>query len=206
MSLRPPPRRLAAPALGLAAALLLAGCGSGQKAQTYQEKSVADATNDSVGTIAVRNLAVEGPPTGTVLLQGSDAPMTVTLVNEGGQDDTLVSVTTPAAASVDVVGPSRTLEVPRLSSTGSAYSLRLRDLTSDIQTGTFIDLTLTFERNGVRTLIVPVQVTPEGVQRKVLDYEVDETDSAGKPIVGDNTPDSGSDPKGDQGNPVPASE
>ena len=58
--------------------------------QTYQEKAVADATNDAVGTIAVRNLAVEGPPTGIVLQEGSDAPMTVTLVNEGGEDDVLV--------------------------------------------------------------------------------------------------------------------
>ena len=36
-------------------------------------------------------------------------------------------------------------------------------LTEDLQTGTYVQMTLTFARNGSRTLLVPVQVTPDGV-------------------------------------------
>lgn len=184
MSLRSlPTRSVAAPALGLAAVLLVAGCGSGQKAQTYQERTVADATNESVGAIAVRNLAVKGPRTGVVLQAGSDAPMTVTLVNTGGDDDVLLSASTPAASSVDVVGPTSQVELPRLATADARYSLVLRDLTDDLPTGTYIDMTLNFERNGSKTMLVPVQVTPGGVPRETGGYEVPETDSAGKPIL-----------------------
>lgn len=203
---RLPARRLAAPALGLAAALLLAGCGSGQRAQTYQEKAVAEATNDAVGSIAVRNIAVLGPPTGIVLQEGADAPMSVTFVNEGAEDDVLVSATTPAAASVDVLGPTDQVEVPRLNAAAPGYRLVLRDLTRDLQTGSYIDMTLTFERNGTRTMLVPVQTTPDGAPREEGEYHVAETDSNGDPIVedqeetgGDNVIEQESDPAGDQG-------
>ena len=207
-------RRLGPPALGLAAALLLAGCGSGQRAQTYQEKAVADATNDAVGSIAVRNIAVLGPPVGITLPEGSDAPMSVTFVNEGGEDDVLVSATTPAAASVDVLGPTERVEVPRLTTSAAGYRLVLRDLTRDLQTGTYIDMTLTFERNGTRTMIVPVQTTPDGAPREEGEYHVGETDSNGDPIVeeqeatgGDNVIEEQSDPAGDQGgSDTPSSE
>lgn len=189
MSLRfAPTRRLAASAAVAAAALLLAGCGTGQDAQTYQEKAVADATNASVGAIAVRNLAVEGPDQGTLLRQGTDAPMTITLVNEGGQDDALVSATTPAARSVQVVGPTPDLPVPRLSTADARYSLLLQDLTRDLPTGTYISMTLTFQRNGTKDLLVPVQLNPEGTPRPSSTYEVVETDSAGKPLVAGDTP------------------
>lgn len=162
------PARRVLPVAGLAAVLLVAGCGTGQKAQTYQERTVADATNDAVGDIAVRNLAVEGPAQGTVLTKGSDAPLSIALVNQGGEDDTLVSATTPAAASVDVKGPSTTLTLPRLQAVDQAYSLVLRGLTGDLRTGTYIPLTLAFQRNGTKTMLVPVEVTPGGVPRKEL--------------------------------------
>ncbi len=192
MSLRSAPaRRLAAPVAGFAAALLLAGCGAGQKAQTYQEKAAAEATNDAIGTISVLNLAVAGPRQGTVLPEGSDAPVTVTLVNGGGDDDVLTSASTPAARSVDIVGPSPRLQVPRLSSADAAYSLRLRDLTRDLPTGTYIEMTLTFQRNGSKTMLVPVQVTPDGLPREDRHYKVAETDSAGKPIVEEEQPEQG---------------
>lgn len=198
-----PSRRRAAPAVGLAAALLLAGCGSGMRAQTYQEKAVADATNDAVGAIAVRNIAVLGPQTGIVLPEGSDAPMTVVFVNQGAEDDVLLSASSPAAASVDIVGPAAEFAVPRLQASDTAYSLVLRDLTRDLQTGSYIDLTLEFERNGSKTLLVPVQTTPEGAPRdEHHEYEIAETDSAGKPIVkegGDAQIEQTRDTQGDQG-------
>ena len=180
------PRALAAGAVpAVAAVLLLTGCGAGQRAQVYQERTVADATNDSVGTIAVRNLAVEAPEQGLVLRQGTDAPMIVTLVNEGAEDDVLLSATTPAAASVRVVGPTSSVPVPRLQTSSGAYSLVLTGLTRDLPAGTYIQLTMNFQRNGTKTMLVPVQTTPEGAPRPTGKYEVPDTDSAGSPL-GDN--------------------
>ncbi len=184
MSLRSVPARRLAPVAGLAAALLLAGCGAGQSAQTYHEKATADATNVNVGAIAVRNLAVTAPDSGTVLTRGSDAPVTVTLVNSGTDPDTLVSVTSPAAASVAVVGPSCGSTVPARGTTGSSCSLLLQGLTRDLGTGTYVALTLTFAQNGSKELLVPVQVTPGGAPRPTASYVVPEVDSAGKPLSG----------------------
>lgn len=203
-------RTAAAAACGL---LVLTGCGTGLRAQTYQERTIAEATNDAIGTIAVRNLAVLAPQEGTVHPVGSDVGVTVTMVNRGAQPDVLVSATTPVAQSVDVVGPTPRLEVPRLGTTRSEYRLLLRDLTRELQTSEWIDLTLTFERNGSKTILTPVKVTNEP-NDEGDEYKVPETDSKGQPIVeeeqraetdvdggeepeGDAVPESGSDPKGD---------
>ncbi len=185
MSPRSVPARRLAPLAGLAAALLLAGCGAGQGAQTYQSKAGGDSTNEDVGAIAVRNLAVSAPDSGTVLRQGSDAPVTVTLANSSTAPDTLVSATSPAAANVEIVGPSSSLTVPARGTTGSGYSLLLQGLTRDLDTGTYISLTLTFAQNGSKEMLVPVQVTPEGAPRPTASYVVPEVDSAGKPISGE---------------------
>lgn len=183
MSLRSAPAsRLAAPAVGLVAVLALAACGSGQNALTYQERASAQATNDRIGAIAVRNLAVAQPFTGITHPEGSAARATATFVNEGSDPDALVSVSTPAAREVEVVGPTSRLTVPTGGSVDS-YSFRLLDLTRDLAAGSYVELTLAFERNGTKTLSVPVQVNPEGAPREDLDYEVAHLDSAGKPIL-----------------------
>lgn len=183
MSLRSVPARHLAPAGVLAAALLLAGCGAGQSAQTYREKATGDSTNVNVGEISVRNLAVRAPQDGRVLPQGSSARVSVTLINSSTDPDTLASATSPAASSVKVAGPSTELTVPAQGTTGSTYSLVLQDLTRDLPTGTFISLTMNFAKNGSREMLVPVQVTAEGAPRPTESYEVPETDSAGEPIT-----------------------
>lgn len=210
---RPARSRTARTAAVAAGLLLLTGCGSGLRAQTYQQRTVAEATNDAVGNIAVLNLAVLAPEEGTVHEAGSDVPMTVTLVNKGRETDVLQRVTTDAAARVDVVGPSKRFEVPRLDKSDASYSLVLRDLTRELNTSEYIEMTLSFERNGSKSMLVPVKVTNEPVDEGD-EYKVAETDSAGEPIVeeeqrpeldtdggeapeGDAVPESGSDPKGD---------
>lgn len=201
--------RVTVPAVGVAAALLLGGCGIGQKAQTYQERTVGDATNTAVGSIAVRNIAVLGPRSGVTLTKGSDAQLVFTMVNDGPQDDVLLSASTPAATSVVISGPTPRLQLPRLTDADPRYTMTLNGLTRDLQTGEYVDLTLEFQRNGTRSLLVPVQVTPEGAPRPSSTYAPGETDSANKPIVsGDNVPDGGGSvgTKGDQGTLTPPGE
>jgi len=197
-------RPLRSAAAGACALLLLSGCGAGLKAQTYLEKSSADSTNDAVGSIAVRNLAVTGPTTGTTWPAGATVPVKLLLVNEGGEDDTLVSATSPDAASVAVGGPTPTLTVPRLGASDPASTLVLVGLTRDLPGGSYVELTLSFQRNGSKTMLVPVQVVPAQVVREQDQYEVGETDTEGDPIVEETE---GAEPGGDnvvdpEGNPA----
>lgn len=209
---RHPLVRVAASASAL---LLLTGCGTGLRAQTYLEKSTADSTNDAIGFLAIRNLAVLGPPAGTTYPAGTDARVKVTVVNEGGEEDRLLSASTPVASGVRVVGPTPTLTVPSLGSTDPAYGLVLEGLTRELPGGSYIDLTLSFERNGTKTMLVPVQIVPGQVPREDHDYHVPETDSEGDPIVeetegaepgGDNVIEPESNPAGDNVQDPPISE
>ena len=211
----PTRRPLARVAASASVLLLLTGCGTGLRAQTYLEKSTADSTNDAIGFLAIRNLAVLGPPVGTSYPVGADAPMKITVVNEGGEEDRLLSASSPAATSVGVVGPSPTLTVPPLGPSEPAYGLVLEGLTRELPGGTYVDVTLQFERNGSKTMLVPVQIVPNQVPREDHDYHVPETDSEGDPIVeetegaeqgGDNVVDTDSNPAGDNSQDPPISE
>ncbi len=214
--------RGAAPALGVVLALALSGCGAGLKAQTYQERTVADATNDAVGALALRNVHVQSPRgTGTYAV-GDDARVLLTIINEGTEPDRLVQASTDAAASVAVAGPNgraTTLTIAPIS-TAKGYSLVLRGLTRALRPGEYVNLSLTFQENGTQELLVPVSLTKEPTPRR-SGYEVAETDSTGAIIeeesaeegssdrpeldsdggdapAGDAVPDTGSDPVGDE--------
>lgn len=183
-----PRRRGATTLAGAAALLLLTGCGSGLKAQTYQEKAAADASNVAIGDLAIRNVYVTAPTNATTYPQGGDAPVTLVVVNEGGQPDVLVQATTDAARSVDVVGgPTPRLQVPALQTADAGYSLVLRGLTRPLVTTEYVDLTLSFERNGTKTLSVPVATTGAAPAGDGEPYEVAEADSEGNPIVKQTT-------------------
>lgn len=156
------PRPAAARAAGLALGLVaLTGCGAGFEAQTYQERSSADATNVAVGPIAVRNLAVIPDDEG-VVAAGSDADARVTFVSVGAKDDTLVSATTEAAVSVVLEQDGQEVEevvVPRLGTTGNTVGLVLRDVTEELRSGEIVEFVLTFERAGEVVVGAPVATT-----------------------------------------------
>lgn len=158
--------RVAGPALAAGAlALALSGCGANFQAQTYQERSTSVGNNSAVGAIAIRNIAIVPSSDGTVA-KGSDADVQMTLANDGADDDRLVSATSPAASSVDIVDrrtgtASPDLTVPRLGTTGSTSGLILRSVSSELRSGQTVDLTLRFERNGEVTVTLPVAVTGE---------------------------------------------
>lgn len=151
-------------AVVLALPLLLAGCGADFEAQTYQERTVADSTNAAVGAIAVRNVAVEAPERGELHEAGSDVDATLTLTNDSPQDDRLVGATSPAATSVELLAegsPAEAIDLPRLSTTGGAVSLRLTGLTEQLRPGQYLEITLQFENSGSVTVAAPVATTGE---------------------------------------------
>ncbi len=91
----------------MAGALALAGCGAGQITQTSSQVSGVDGASANIGQIAVRG--AEFPFTGdgksaAVYPAGGTAPLSMRVVNFGGQPDKLTAASSPVAASVNIIG------------------------------------------------------------------------------------------------------
>lgn len=90
-----------------AVALTLAGCGAGTVTQTDSQVAAIDGARADVGPIALRDVQIpypDGADAGGVYPAGSDIPVQLTIVNQGDNADTLVSVSSPAAGRVLVEG------------------------------------------------------------------------------------------------------
>ncbi|WP_206785412.1 hypothetical protein [Amycolatopsis sp. MtRt-6] len=101
-------RVLGAGVLALGAALVLAGCGAGQITQTDSQQPAVNGTHAQVKTIDLRNAAVQYPTSGPGYAAGATPALTLTIVNRGAQDDSLVSVTTEDGGQATIDG-SRTV-------------------------------------------------------------------------------------------------
>jgi copper(I)-binding protein len=97
-------RVLGAGVLALGAALVLAGCGAGQITQTDSQQPAVNGTYAQVKTIVLRDVAVQYPTSGPGYPAGATPALTLTIVNQGTQDDSLVSVTTEDGAQATVAG------------------------------------------------------------------------------------------------------
>ncbi|MEU6643221.1 copper chaperone PCu(A)C [Saccharomonospora sp. NPDC046836] len=99
-------RMLGSAGLGLAVALLITGCGAGQITQTDTQEAAINGASAQAGTIAIRDAELafpEGiqPP---AYLQGSNAEVFMSIVNQGGRVDELVSASSDAATNVTIQG------------------------------------------------------------------------------------------------------
>jgi copper(I)-binding protein len=97
-------RVLGAAALALGAALVLAGCGAGQITQTASQQAAVNGTHAQVKDIALRNAAVQYPTSGPGYPAGATPALSLTVVNLGTQDDSLVSVTTEGGGQATIAG------------------------------------------------------------------------------------------------------
>lgn len=157
------PHRLATVLAAGTAVLSLSACGASLDAQTYQERNNAGSTDTAVGSLAIRNVAIEAPSRGDVYEEGDDATATITVTNASPEDDRLVEVTSDAAEEVVVLvdGEEGEVEVPGLGSTGSTVTLELRGLTREVRTGEYVAMTLRFADNGTSEILVPIALTGE---------------------------------------------
>ena len=138
--------------------LALSGCGAGLDAQTYQTRTVGDASNVDLGPLAVRNIAVNPPSGGFTHPAGSDVRGVFLVANRSDEPDTLLEITSDAAAEVVVLqdGAPAELAIPASGSTEGSAGFVLRDLAEDLVTGEYVMLTLRFERAGSLDVLVPV--------------------------------------------------
>ncbi|MCW2524889.1 MAG: hypothetical protein JWO63_3224 [Frankiales bacterium] len=98
-------------AAAVTAVVLLAGCATGKDAQTAEETPVVDGVTVTSGTLGIRAAAIQAPQSGTSYQVGEDAPLTLTLINNGTANDTLTGVTaTSVSPSVftGLAGPPAT--------------------------------------------------------------------------------------------------
>ena len=138
--------------------LALSGCGAGLDAQTYQTRNVGDASNVDLGPLAVRNITVNPPSGGFTHPAGSDVRGVFLVANRSNEPDTLLEITSDAAAEVVVLqdGAPAELAIPANGSTEGSAGFVLRNLAKDLVTGEFVKLTLRFERAGSLDVLVPV--------------------------------------------------
>ena len=151
--------RPAAALLAGALTLGLSACGSGFEANTYDARNLDDATNATVGTMALRNVYLAAPDQGILHEQGDDARLKIAIANTGRETDTLVDITSEAAADAQIVLGGRRLselEVPAGGLTDPELEIELTDLTRDLRSGEFFLVTVRFERAGETTFEVPV--------------------------------------------------
>lgn len=172
----------------LIAAAVLTGCGAGQVASTATQVSNTTGGNAQAGPLALRTVAIAfdgAVEDGAVYRRGEDAPLNMTVVNEAGEADRLVSASTPLAESVEISGTTDiasgrslvvggdtqqqgagspggapvTTPLPREDEpTASVVLVGLRD---DVRSGISYPITFTFERAGDVTVAVPVDSTAE---------------------------------------------
>ncbi|HXV94823.1 MAG TPA: hypothetical protein VD813_16075, partial [Pseudonocardia sp.] len=176
---------LVALAATLAVALVTAGCGAGQYAQTAQQTTNSTGAAARVGEIAVLDVEFlfDRPVFGDeVYGVGSTAPLAVTIVNTGDRADRLVRVSSPIAEGGVVVaddivvpggqtltagqvGPVAGIEVPPAD---EAPLIALTGLRVPIRSGVSYPVVFGFERAGDVRIEVPVD-TPASPRRDLVE-------------------------------------
>jgi copper(I)-binding protein len=81
--------------------LALTGCGAGQVSQTAVQSPTIDGISAQVGTMSIRNLALEYPDQGKYA-KGSDARLRMVIANDGSSGDTLTAVRSNVSADVTI--------------------------------------------------------------------------------------------------------
>lgn len=162
--------------LFLAAAMTVTGCAAGQISQTADQVSSVDGGVGNVGAIGIRNALLATPAAGSYP-KGADAPLLLWLTNSGLTSDTLSSVSSTAATSVEIGGkavlqPQSGMEID----TSTPVTLTIKGLTDGMVFGKSIPVTFSFATAGQVTVNVPIQIPPArtDTDRNTLDIHPQE--------------------------------
>jgi copper(I)-binding protein len=173
----PLPRPAVLGAVVLALALPLTGCSAGQVASTAEHATTTGGVGGRVGSVVLRDaqFVYELPvPGATVYQVGQDAPLKLTIINEGSTADRLVAVSSPVATGGTIVGDARvpggqvltagyTAPVAGTPLPGTrAVQVVLTGLRDPLRAGLSYPVSFTFERAGALTVPVPID-NPEAL-------------------------------------------
>ncbi|GAA1941670.1 hypothetical protein [Amycolatopsis minnesotensis] len=102
-------RVLGATVLGFGAVMAIAGCGAGQITQTNTQQAAVNGAYAQAGGLSIRDAAVVNrEQCEQAYPQGSSAPLSLRVINQGPKDDVLEAVTSDLSAG-GVVGGSKTI-------------------------------------------------------------------------------------------------
>lgn len=174
--------------------LALAGCGAGQITQTDSQAAAVDgASGDVGGTIALRDVLIPAPSNSDGSYPaGSSAPVLLTIINQGASADELISVSSPAADRVLVLG-TRTIPpgtnitsaIAAIPGTGQPQSplvagqLRIvLNTAQPLRAGLNTPVTFVFRNAGTLTVPVPM-AAPADSTGEVVESSGHGTESGG---------------------------
>lgn len=149
----------------LAPVLLLGGCAAGQEAETAEETPDVAGTDGTVGAVSLDDVFLEAAGSAAA---GTSVPLRGALTNDAEQADRLVSVSTPAAGSVQLLDESGApsadgIELPaggQVDATTGAVRMQLEDLSAALGPADTARVTFTFATAGEVALDVPVAPGP----------------------------------------------
>jgi hypothetical protein len=146
---------------GLAILLALSACNAGQDAAVTPGVPDVASAHGAVGSMVLDVVFIES---GGTVMAGESAPLRGEFTNEAGTADRLVSVSTPAAASVqlldaDGVPRAQGIGIPahgQVDAVNSAVRLQLVDASFPLPATELVPVTFEFSRAGEVTLDIPV--------------------------------------------------
>jgi periplasmic copper chaperone A len=145
--------------------LVLGGCAAGQEAETAEETPDTAGVDGTVGSVSLDDVFLDAEDT---VDAGASVPLRGVLTNDAEQADRLVTVSTPAAGSVQLFdeagAPSPDgIELPaggQVEAVSDAVRIQLDDLTGPIAPTDTVSVSFTFATAGEVTLDVPVAPGP----------------------------------------------
>jgi copper(I)-binding protein len=161
-------------ATGLIAAAALAGCSSGQIAQTSEEQSAVNGGQGDLKYVALRNVYISAAQTGDFLRPGQTVPLVFVATNQSPDvSDRLVGITTDIG-TVAVTGDTRLPAGGKLLvGTPDGHALKALDavepadaakatvaLTKPISSGLNYNFTFDFDKAGSVEVTVPIAGGP----------------------------------------------
>jgi copper(I)-binding protein len=163
------PATAATVVVGALSAMVLSACGTGLQAQTYRESGRQDGGSTTVEGVAVRNLHVTAPLSGSTVSRDESAVIAGVLVNKGTVADALVGASSDvaAAATVEEAGqPTTSIPIPPRGTSTTTWSIVLSGLTRDLKAGQWISVTLVFDKAGRTTVQIPVRAGDNGLGQR----------------------------------------
>jgi copper(I)-binding protein len=203
-------RALRAATMGvlLLSPVVLTACSAGQVTQTATQERDKTGAQAQVGDLSIRAAQLDAPGSGGYE-SGDDADLQVAIVNGGTESDTLTGVdgegfdsaeisssssssasasSTSSAATSSSSGGSEEIEIPAGQSVfigGDEYTITLTGLDESLNTGQYLEVTLTFEKAGSITIPVtaanPTRSTTRG---DAFDFHQEEGGSASESAAG----------------------
>jgi hypothetical protein len=163
------PRRRALLAVTLLCGTL-AGCAAGQVTQTANQTPETAGVGGTAGSMVLDDVFLE---TADTVPAGGTVALRAAFTDQSPQPDRLVAVTTPVAASVELLQPDGAvatdgIEIPgegQVDATTGPALVRLNGLTRALSTQTLAPITFEFERAGRVTLDDVPAATPAQGQR-----------------------------------------